>query len=122
MVKNLPARAGGVRQLALLLLLVLGAVLLLAGCLDDEDEGEKALLFANEYRAEDSWLVYWYVCGTDLESEMGAASSDLEELQQVQLPENVKVLIQTGGTEKWQNDKVKGGVIGRYLYDKDGLA
>ncbi|BAL81950.1 putative peptidase C11 family protein [Selenomonas ruminantium subsp. lactilytica TAM6421] len=110
-----------IRQLALLLLLVLGAVLLLVGCLDDEDEGERALVFANEYRAEDSWLVYWYVCGTDLESEMGAASSDLEELQKVQLPENVKVLIQTGGTEKWQNDTVKGGVIGRYLYDKDGL-
>jgi hypothetical protein len=47
-----------IRQLALLLLLVLGAVLLLVGCLNDEDEGERALVFANEYRAEDSWLVY----------------------------------------------------------------
>lgn len=109
------------RQLALFLMLVFGAVLFLAGCLDEEDEGEKALLFANAYRAEDSWLIYWYVCGTDLESEMGAASLDLAELQQVQLPDNVKVLIQTGGAEKWQNDQVTAGVIGRYLYDKDGL-
>lgn len=111
-----------IRQLALLLMAIFAMILLLAGCLDDEDdEGAKAPLFANAYRAEDTWLVYWYLCGTDLESEMGAASADLKELQQVDLPANVKVLIQTGGTETWHNNTVDEGVIGRYLYDKDGL-
>ena len=50
------------------------------------------------------WVIYWYLCGSDLESDGGFASMDLDELMEVQLPENVKVVIETGGTTQWQND------------------
>ena len=40
-----------------------------------------------------SWAVYWYLCGSDLESEGGFAT----ELLEVALPENVTVVIETGG-------------------------
>ena len=68
-----------------------------------------------------TWAIYWYLCGTDLESEGGAATNDLNELLQVQLPENVKVIIQTGGTEKWQNEVVDPNYIERFVYDSTGL-
>ena len=31
-------------------------------------------------RAAETWAVYWYLCGSNLESEDGAASADLAEL------------------------------------------
>lgn len=39
----------------------------------------------------------------------------------VNLPENVKVVIQTGGTAAWQNELISAETLGRYLYDHNGL-
>jgi len=68
-----------------------------------------------------TWAVYWYLCGSDLESGGGFASGDLSELLQVQLPENVKVVIETGGSSVWQNDFVDASRLQRFLYDSEGL-
>ena len=81
----------------------------------------KTANFTDTYKAEDTWLVYWYLCGTDLESNNGAASADFQELLNVKLPANIKVLIQTGGTNQWQNNVVSSGAVERYLYDSNGL-
>lgn len=107
---------------SLLFLFFTMTAFLVSGCFEDESS-DKFIpsKFANAYGAEDSWLVYWYVCGTDLESEFGAATTDMEELLEVDLPPNVKVLIQTGGAQEWQNDTMEADAIGRYLYDADGL-
>lgn len=67
------------------------------------------------------WAIYWYLCGSDLESNYGAATEDLLEMMEVQLPENVKVIIQTGGADNWQNDIVDAEKLQRYVYDSDGL-
>ncbi len=48
------------------------------------------------------WTICWYLCRSDLESEFGAATNDLVEMMEVQLPETVKVVIQTGGSAVWQ--------------------
>lgn len=74
-----------------------------------------------ESNTNTEWAVYWYLCGSDLESNFGAATNDLAELFDVQLPENVKVYIQTGGTSLWQNDLINAETLGRYLYDNNGL-
>lgn len=60
------------------------------------------------------WTIYWYLCGSDLESDDGAATNDLVELTSVALPGNVKVVIQTGGAKVWQNELVNADVLGRY--------
>ena len=52
-----------------------------------------------------SWAIYWYLCGSDLESGGGFASADLAEMMEVSLPENVKVVVQTGGSSQWQNEQ-----------------
>lgn len=71
--------------------------------------------------ADTEWAVYWYLCGSDLESNYGAATNDLAELMEVELPETVKVVIQTGGASIWQNDVINADKLGRYVYDHNGL-
>ena len=68
-----------------------------------------------------TWAIYWYLCGSDLESESGCATEDLSEMLDVSLPENVTVVIQTGGASQWQNDTVDASVLQRYVYTSDGL-
>jgi hypothetical protein len=69
-----------------------------------------------------TWSVYWYLCGSDLESGGGFASSDLEEMLEVTLPENVQVVIETGGSSQWHNDFVDGSCLQRYVYNSEGLS
>ncbi len=68
-----------------------------------------------------SWAVYWYLCGSDLETEGGCATTDIYELMSVALPEDVTVVIETGGAYAWHNDFVDASVLQRYVYDSDGL-
>lgn len=92
----------------------------LAGCGDDEVT-KAGSRFADSYDKDDTWLVSWYVCGSDLESNAGAATMDIAELVDVDLPPNVRVLILAGGTKNWQNDEFADGALNLYLYDADGL-
>lgn len=81
------------------------------------------LLFACPFAAcaAETWAVYWYLCGSNLESEDGAASADLAELLRARLPDNVKVVIQTGGASKWHRPGISPNNISRYVYHKGKL-
>ena len=70
---------------------------------------------------ESEWAIYWYLCGSDLETDAGCATDDLIELLEVQLPDNVNVIIQTGGAYEWQNDLMDSSKLQRWLYSQDGL-
>lgn len=100
------------------------SALIISGC-EVEDGGgttpKEKVSFADTYNANDSWLVYWYICGSDLESGNGAASLDIQEMLGAKLPDNVKVLIQAGGAKEWKNAVIKSGQTNLLLYDKDGL-
>ena len=67
------------------------------------------------------WAIYWYLCGSDLESKHSSASKDIDEMLEVKLPENVKVVIETGGAAEWQRHKIKSEVLTRFVYDHSGL-
>ena len=71
--------------------------------------------------ANQSWAIYWYLCGSDLESRNGFATSDLMEMLEVELPENIKVVVQTGGSSRWHNNTVKSNYTERYVYDSEGF-
>ena len=75
-----------------------------------------ALVCPTVARAAETWAVYWYLCGSNLESEDGAASADLAELLKARLPDNVKVIIQTGGASKWHRPDISPKHISRYIY------
>ena len=67
----------------------------------------------------ETWAVYWYICGSDLESGLKRASENIRELCSVQLPENVKVIIQTGGAKQWHFEGIPSDALGRYIYDSE---
>ena len=107
---------------------LLAAILITAfavsGCLDDIDEPNQqppAQHFADTFSPDDTWLVYWYICGSNLESEGGAATKDIQEMLNATLSPNVKVLIQAGGSEEWHNAVIKSGATNLLLYSSDGL-
>ena len=51
----------------------------------------------------ETWAVYWYMCGSNLESNDQCATDDLEELFTYELPDNVQMIIMAGGSKKWYN-------------------
>ena len=75
--------------------------------------------YPDDNRGE-SWTILLYLCGTDLETEGGYCTSNLVEAAQVALPDNVKVIFQTGGTKKWHLDFVDSGYLERYRLCNQG--
>lgn len=95
-------------------LTILAAVLCLAVKVDAAD--------APRHTKDDTWLIYWYICGPDnLEGGMNLATKDIAEVQRVKLPSNVKVLIGAGGTNFWHHPTIKSGGDGIYLYSSNRL-
>lgn len=68
------------------------------------------------------WGIYWYICGSDLESEGGAATEDIGELWETNLPDDVQVVIETGGANEWQNEYVDPSELNRFLYTGSDLS
>lgn len=69
--------------------------------------------YPDDERGE-TWTILLYLCGTDLETEGGYCTSNLVEAAQVNLPDNMQVIFQTGGTKQWRLDFVDNGYLERY--------
>ncbi len=50
-----------------------------------------------------SWSVFVYLCGSDLESDAGAGTTDMKEMERSQAGGNVRFIVQTGGAYRWQS-------------------
>ena len=59
----------------------------------------------------ESWTIMLYMCGTDLETDSGCCTANLLECAQTKLPQNVNLLVCTGGTKAWQLDFIDPGYI-----------
>lgn len=71
---------------------------------------------------EDSVTLMVYICGSNLESENGMATSDLNEMASAALEnDKVHVVVETGGAKKWRNSVVKSDSLGRYEVVKGGI-
>ena len=68
---------------------------------------------------EDTVTLMIYVCGTDLESKYGMASSDMEEIRAASYGSNVNVIVYTGGCKSWKNSGISSSVNQIYQI-KDG--
>ena len=74
------------------------------------------------YRSERAkWTVMLYICGADLESEWGLASENLAELCSVAVPEEVNILVETGGAYEWSNPFVEPDALGRFIVRSGAL-
>lgn len=69
----------------------------------------------------ETWTVMLYVSGGSDESGAGTASKALAELTRVKYPENISVLVQTGGTYEWKAGGIDTNYLDRFEAQKGGL-
>ncbi|MGN0688354.1 MAG: clostripain-related cysteine peptidase [Oscillospiraceae bacterium] len=65
--------------------------------------------------ADGTWTIFVYLCGTDLESSGGFATMDMLEMIYASTGSDVKFVVQTGGTQQWQNEAVTSDGLYRYM-------
>ena len=53
--------------------------------------------------ADDSWTIFVYLCGADLESEGSLATDNMQEMIDASKVSNVRFVVQTGGAAEWHN-------------------
>ena len=69
---------------------------------------------------DDTWTVFVYLCGSDLESRWifgGAATDDIKEMCRATASDDVRFVIETGGSNYWHSKKIDSDVIGRYVIE-----
>lgn len=54
----------------------------------------------------DTVTIMVYMCGTDLESKYGMATSDLTEMANANIADNVNLIVETGGCSKWKTSGI----------------
>lgn len=91
--------------------------LVTVGCLDWEED----ILPEEQGNASDTYTLMLYMCASDLESECGFATEDLNEIMYGYTAGNLNVIVQTGGTAEWQNTVVADDRCQRYRVTEDGL-
>lgn len=52
---------------------------------------------------EGTWTTFVYLCGSDLESNCGFASKDMQEMIDSSANDNTRFVVQTGGSLEWKN-------------------
>ena len=67
------------------------------------------------------WTILVYLCGTDLESENGAAAADISEMMDANASDDVHIVFQTGGTNGWSLD-ISDSAIQRYALENGGIS
>ena len=70
---------------------------------------------------KDTVTIMVYMCGSDLESQSGMATSDLYEMQSATISDNVNVVVFTGGASRWQNSIVSNKVNQIYEIHTGGV-
>ncbi len=70
---------------------------------------------------QDTVTVMVYMCGSDLESNGGMGSYDIQEMVNARLSDKVNVIVYTGGAKKWQNSIVSSSVNQIYKVESGGV-
>lgn len=70
---------------------------------------------------QDEVTIMVYMCGADLESQSGMASSDLKEMTNADIADNVNLIVYTGGASKWQNSVVSSSYNQIYQVQSGGV-
>lgn len=76
---------------------------------------------ARDAATGESWTVMVYMSGGSDEYAYGTASNTLKELTEVNYPENLNVLVQTGGSYGWKAQGIDSNYMDRFIAQKDNL-
>lgn len=71
---------------------------------------------------QDTVTMLVYMCGTDLETNYGMATSDLNEMLYAQASDKVKILIETGGTKRWKNSVMASTTNQRWIISNRSIS
>ena len=86
-------------------IIILIVIVLLAMWLFSDDE-EPDEVIANA--GDGTYTLMLYMCGSNLESDAGYASDDIEEMLKSQLANEVNLLVYTGGASSWYDHGISG--------------
>ena len=70
---------------------------------------------------KDKTTIMIYLCGTDLESRSKMATSDIQEMINANISDNVNILLYSGGCKSWQNDAMSSKTNQIWQVKDDGL-
>lgn len=93
-----------------LILIALSVILtVFSGCKNgNKTESTDAAIF------DDDYTLLIYMCGSSLESKNGAASDDISELLSAEIPHNVNVVLETGGSRSWKKHGISAEKLQRF--------
>lgn len=115
---------------ALFVTLIVALLLSAAGCgscgqvsSSDVENTEQAVIPVHRheqtekpvYDPDASCSIYIYMCGSNLESKSGLAGKDIDELLEADIPDQVNVVIETGGAAKWLSHGIANDKLQRYI-------
>lgn len=64
------------------------------------------------------WTVFVYLCGSDLETDYGCASSDIKEMMRAtSTASRLRFIVQTGGAREWSNYKINSDENQRFIIE-----
>lgn len=96
---------------------LLALTLLLGGCRSRVIVQEES---ARKASTGESWTVMMYMCGSKLEEESQSASEVLRSLA-YNLPENINVIVETGGSRLWDIDDIYSEYQQDFIVQKNGI-
>lgn len=115
------------KKLLLIVAVTISALLLLfSGCArrgkeSTESVGQSESFTETPMGEEGTWSVFLYLCGSNLETKTGAAGKNVNELLAADIPDNVNVVMQTGGAKKWRSHGISAGALERYTVRRGEL-
>ena len=62
-----------------------------------------------------------YIVGSDLETDGGYASADIAEICDADLPDNVNIVLECGGSLEWENNKIPDGEVTRFKVENGDI-
>lgn len=105
---------------AVSILAMTSAALLLSSCVNKQPIVTQDEL-AREPVTGESWTIMVYMSGGTDERLYGTASDAIKELIDVKYPENVNVIIQTGGCYGWQTEGIDTNYLDRFMAQNGSL-
>ncbi len=84
-------------------------------------DGSRAKYTGIMGNGNDTVTIMLYMCGTDLESRSGMATSDLVEMANAKLSDKINLIVYTGGCARWKNQVVSNRVNQIYQVKNGGL-
>ncbi|MDE7267353.1 MAG: zinc-ribbon domain-containing protein, partial [Lachnospiraceae bacterium] len=79
--------------------------------LSEESTAEGVPSASGEQPYGDGTTILVYIVGSDLETNAGSATKDIDEMMSAQFGEDIHLIVQTGGANEWQSSSVDGTSI-----------